>query len=153
MDAEVQEYFLLLDGVKSGVREMIQDIGDQGVIWSSGIPETNSIAVLVTHMFGSEAQAINEYIGGSPVNRDRESEFADPLSTVQELVDLINRVGAGTRDVLSKETTQSLGRKVRTRDPAVMKTARSSLIGVLMHQVEHVGHMQLTEQFRRAQQG
>ena len=116
-------------------------------------PGDQSIAVLVTHMFGSEAQAISEYIGGSPVNRNRESEFADPLYSVQELVDLIDRVGARTRDVLSKETMQNLGRQVRTRDPAVMKTARSSLIGVLMHQAEHVGHMQLTEQFRRAQQG
>ena len=151
MDAEVQEFIALLDKAKSGVREIIQDIGDQGITWSPPIPEANSAAVLVTHMYGSEAQAIHEFIGGSPVGRNRDSEFAEPLSTVQELVDLIDRVGARTREVLSTETVQSLGRQLRTRDPAVMTTARSSLIGVLMHQAEHVGHMQLTEQLRRAQ--
>ena len=150
MDADVQEFSSLLDEVKSGVRAAIQEIGDQGINWSPPIPEANSAAVLVTHMFGSEAKTIHEYIGGTPVDRDRESEFAAPLSTVQELLGLIDRVGARTRDVVAKETTQSLGRQVRTVDPAVTRTVRRSLTRVLMHQAEHVGHMQLTEQLRRA---
>ena len=141
-----------MDGVKSGVREFISDIGDEGVTWSPDVPDTNSAAVLVTHMFGSEAEAIQEFVGGYTVDRDRDSEFASPLLTVQELLELIDRVGARTRDVLSRETREGLGRQIGTRQPGQMKTVRSSLIGVLTHQAEHVGHMQLTEQLRGAQQ-
>ena len=151
MDAEVQEFIALLDGVKSGVRDFVREIGDEGIIWSPDVPDTNSVAVLVTHMFGSETEVTQEFVGGITVSRDRESEFASPLPTVRELVDLIDRVGARTRDVLSKETGTTLGRQVRTREPGEMKTARSSLIGVLMHEAEHVGHMRLTVQLRRAQ--
>ena len=117
MDTELQEFITLLDGVKSGVGEFISDIGDEGVRWSANVPDTNSAAVLVTHMFGSEAEAIQEFVGGYTVNRDRDLEFANPLSTVQELLELIYRVGARTRDVLSRETREGLGRPVGTRQP------------------------------------
>lgn len=75
MDTEVQELVTALDGVKSTVVEMVRQIGDDGIAWSPDIENTNSAAVLVTHMFGSEAATIHEYIGGTPVNRDRDSEF------------------------------------------------------------------------------
>ena len=151
MDAEVQEFIALLDGVKSGVRDFVREIGDEGVIWSPDVPDTNSVAVLVTHMFGSETEVTQEFVGGITVSRDRGSEFARPLTTVRELIDFIDQAGTRTRDVLSKETQATLARQVMTREPGEMKTVRSSLVGVLMHEAEHIGHMQLTEQLRRAQ--
>jgi hypothetical protein len=151
MDAEIQEFIALLDRVKSGVRDFVREIGDEGVVWSPDVPDTNSVAVLVTHMFGSETEVTQEFVGGITVSRDRGSEFARPLTTVGELIDLIDRTNTQTRDVLSKETRATLARQVRTREPGEMKTVRSSLMGVLMHEAEHVGHMQLTEQVRQAQ--
>ena len=115
MDTEVREFIALLDGVKSGVRDFVRGIGDEGIAWSPDIPDTNSVAVLVTHMFGSETEVTQEFVGGITVSRDRESEFASPRSTVRELVDLIDRVGTRTRDVLSKETRATLGRQVFRR--------------------------------------
>ena len=152
MDAEVQEFLELLDAVKSDVRDFVTEIGDHGLTWSPDVPDTNSVAVLVTHMFGSEAEAIQEFVGGADVNRDRDSEFARPRSTVQELVDLIDTVGAQTREVVSGETRETLNRLVRTREAGQMKTARGTLIQALTHQAEHVGHIQLTDQLRRAQE-
>ena len=151
MDAEVQELLDLLDEVKSNVRDFISEVGDDGVTWLPDVPDTNSIAVLVTHMFGSEAEAIQEFVGGVDVNRDRDSEFTRPRPTVRDLVDLIDTVGARTREVVSNETRETLGRLVRTRETGQMKTARGTLIQALTHQAEHVGHMQLTDQLRRAQ--
>ena len=109
MDTEVREFIALLDGVKSGVRDFVRGIGDEGIAWSPDIPDTNSVAVLVTHMFGSETEVTQEFVGGITVSRDRESEFASPRSTVRELVDLIDRVGTRTRDVLSKENGRPFG--------------------------------------------
>ena len=43
MDAEVQGFIVLLDEVNTGIREMIQKIGDQGITWSPRIPETNPL--------------------------------------------------------------------------------------------------------------
>ena len=150
MDTEVQELATALDGVKATVIEMLRQIGDDGIAWSPDVQDTNSAAVLATHMFGSEAATIHEYIGGTPVNRDRDSEFASPISTVDALVAMIERVGERSQSALAAETAQSLARQVRTRDATVTKSVRDSLIGVLMHQAEHVGHMQLAEQLRQA---
>lgn len=150
MDTEVQELVTALDGVKSTVIEMVRQIGDDGITWSPDVEDTNSAAVLATHMFGSEAATIHEYIGDTPVNRDRDSEFASPIASVDALVAMIERVGKRSRSALALETSQSLGRQVRTRDAAASKSVRDSLLGVLMHQAEHVGHMQLAEQFRQA---
>lgn len=151
MDKEVEELVAALDGVKSTVTEMVRQIGDDGIAWSPDVEDTNSAAILATHMFGSEAATIHEYIGGVPVNRDRDSEFASPISTVGALVEMIARVGERSRSALALETAESLGRQVRTRDAAVTKSVRDSLVGVLMHQAEHIGHMQLAEQLRQAE--
>jgi hypothetical protein len=150
MDKEVEELVAALDGVKATVTEMVRQIGDDGIAWSPDVEDTNSTAILATHMFGSEAATIHEYIGGVPVNRDRDSEFASPISTVDALVAMIERVGERSRRALALETAESLGRQVRTRDGVVTKSVRDSLVGVLMHQAEHIGHMQLAEQLRQA---
>ncbi len=150
MDTEIQELVTALDGVKSTVIDMVRQIGDDGIMWSPDVEDTNSAAVLATHMFGSEAATIHEYIGDTPVNRDRDSEFASPIASVDALVAMIERVGKRSRSALALETSQSLGRQVRTRDAAASKSVRDSLLGVLMHQAEHVGHMQLAEQLRQA---
>jgi hypothetical protein len=151
MDTQVRELVDALDGVKSTVIEMVRQIGDDGIAWSPDVEDTNSAAVLVTHMFGSEAATIHEYIGGTLVNRDRDSEFASPLSSVDALVAMIERVGERSRTALALESADSLGRLVRTRDSAALtKSVRDSLLGVLMHQAEHVGHMQLADQLRQA---
>lgn len=151
MDKEVEELVTALDGVKATVTDMLREIGDEGIVWSPDVEDTNSVAILATHMFGSEAATIHEYIGGVPVNRDRDSEFASPISTVDALVAMIERVGERSRSALALETAESLGRQVRTRDAAVTKSVRDSLVGVLMHQAEHIGHMQLAEQLRQAE--
>ena len=150
MDEEVEEFIAILDALKSRVRDFVREIGDEGITWSPDMADTNSVAVIVTHMFGSEAEAIQEFVGGGPVKRDRGSEFASPVTTVRGLVELIDQVGALSRDVLTRETWESLGRQVRTFEPGKTHTARRALIGVLTHQAEHIGHMQLTEQIRQA---
>lgn len=134
MDAEVEEFIALLDSVKSCVRDFIREVGDEGVTWSPAVAKTNSVAVIATHMFGSEREAIQEFVGGVPVDRNRGSEFAGPATTIRELERLIDQVGAGSRDVLSKETRESLGRQVTTFEPGKTQTARMALIRVLTHQ-------------------
>ena len=64
---------------------------------------------------------------------------------------MIESVGQRTRESLAKETAESLKRIVSGSDANSATTAHRRLIGVLMHQAEHIGHLQLTEQLRQAQ--
>ena len=151
MDEQILEFDELLGQIKSDVKQVVAEIGDAGLTWTPDVPDTNSVAVLVTHMFGSEAASVHEQIGGNPVNRDRDSEFADPITTVDGLTNMIESVGQRTRETLAKETAESLKRVVPGSDANSATTAHRRLIGVLMHQAEHIGHLQLTEQLRQAQ--
>ena len=151
MDPEVQELSTALDNIKKRARSVVERLGDGGVKWSPGIPDTNSAAQLLAHMFGAESGTIHEYIGGTPVNRNRDAEFASPPGTEKELLALIDRVDAGTKRVMEAQTAQSLGKQAPTRQPGVTRTARDSIIGVLTHQSEHMGHIELTEQLWKAQ--
>ena len=150
MDPIVTELSTALENVKKRTRAAIERLGDAGVRWSPGVPETNSAAQLVAHMCGGEAGTIHQYIGGTDVHRDRDAEFNSPPSTAKDLIALIDRVDAATKKVMARQTGQSLGRKVPTRVPGVTRTARDSIIGVLTHQSEHLGHIELTEQLWKA---
>jgi hypothetical protein len=150
MDAEVQELTNALDNLKKRARAAVERLGDDGVKWSPGIPETNSAAQLLTHMFGAESSSIHQYVGGTPVTRNRDEEFAKPVSTVKDLLALIDRVDKGSKQALAKQTAQSLGKQVPTRQPNVTRSARDTILGVLTHQSEHMGHIELTEQLWKA---
>ena len=75
MDPEVQELSTVLENLKKRARAAVERLGDDGVKWSPGIPETNSAAQLLTHMFGGESSSIHQYVGGTPVTRNRDEEF------------------------------------------------------------------------------
>ena len=151
MDTEVQELSTALDNIKKRARAAVERLGDDGVKWSPGVPETNSAAQLLAHMFGAESGTIHEYIGGTPVNRNRDAEFASPPGTAKDLLALIDRVDAGSKRVLENQTAQTMSKQVPTRQAGVTRSARDSIIGVLTHQSEHMGHIELTEQLWRAQ--
>ena len=151
MDPEVQELSTALDNLKKRARAAVERLGDSGVKWSPGIPDTNSAAQLLTHMFGAESSSIQQYVGGTPVARNRDEEFSKPVSTVKDLLALIERVDAGTKTVMAKQSAQSLGKQVPTRQAGVTRSARDTILGVLTHQSEHMGHIELTEQLWKAQ--
>jgi hypothetical protein len=151
MDPEIQELSTALESLKKRARAAVERLGDEGVTWSPGIPDTNSAAQLLTHMLGAESGTIHASLGGLTVNRNRDEEFSKPLSTAKDLMALIDRIDKTSRSVLESETAQTIGRQVATRQPGVTRSARDSVVGVLTHQSEHMGHIELTEQLWNAQ--
>ena len=143
------EFSVLLNEVKDGLKELISEFGSEGITWQPLIPETNSAAVLITHMLGSEAGSIHGFIGGDEVNRDRDSEFSSPVTDIDGLLELVERVRTRTNDVLDLEPDELLFRPISTREPDHTSTVSRTLMGVLMHQAEHVGHLGLTLQLFR----
>jgi hypothetical protein len=150
MDREVEDFIGLFEQVRTNVKESLRKMGDDGVNWSLGVDDTNTAAVLVTHMFGSQSLNVHEHLGDIPVKRDRDSEFTRPLQTVDELSQLVDRITDRTIEVLSNETSESLGRNVPGTGSGPSSTARRKLTTTLMHHSEHLGHLQLTEQLRQS---
>lgn len=148
MDAEVRDLLGEIGRIHDATRRLVERAGRAGVTWQPPVPEANSVAVIVTHMCGSERQWIHEYVGGRVVNRDRGSEFEKPVATVEGLVTLLDGVGAETRQALQKETSQSLDRAVMTHNPGIVRTARDCVLHSISHQSVHVGHLEMTLQLR-----
>lgn len=146
MDPEVHDLLAEIARIRATTRKLVQRAGDTGVVWRPPAPETNPVAVIVTHMCGSESQWIHKYIGGQQIERNREAEFQKPVSSVQGLLELLDRAEAGTARALQKESSQSLNRPVTTHDPNIARTARDCVLHSLTHQSVHVGHLELTLQ-------
>ena len=148
MDSEVEAILEEMSQIKERSRAVVRRLGDTGVSWKPPVKDTSSAAQLINHMFGHERSAVHNRIGGEPANRDRDREFADPVATVDGLLKIIDETDAGTKRVLSKETAESLGRQVAANQGTT--TAQKTLVHVVAHQAEHLGHMELTAQLLEA---
>jgi uncharacterized damage-inducible protein DinB len=98
--------------------------------------------VLATHIAGAEHFWIGEVVGGHSLTRDRDSEFAAEVAGTSELLELLERVGAESREVLSSLCGEELEgeREARARSIPV----RWCILHVVDHTALHLGHMQLT---------
>jgi uncharacterized damage-inducible protein DinB len=146
LDGEVRDLLGEIARVRETTRKLVQRAGDAGIVWQPPVPETNSVAVIVTHMYGSERQWIHAYVGGEKVERSREAEFVRPESTVDGLLRLLEDVGKGSVQALQKETSESLSRAVTTHNPSIAKTPRDCILHSISHQSVHVGHLEMTLQ-------
>jgi hypothetical protein len=82
------------------VRAEIEGLDEEALNWAPG-PDTNTIAVLVTHMLGSEIEVI-KVARGLETTRDRPAEFT---STPQNAADLMRRLDEAD-SVLDEHTGQ-----------------------------------------------
>jgi hypothetical protein len=146
----------LFEQLHDQVREEIEGLDDVGVNWSPG-PGANSIATIVTHMVGSEAETMR-CVAGVPCTRDREGEFSrgkrgvgevvDELRSADELIAVLRpQIGSQRlRTVMTLPSLDSL--------PAVeRRSGLTWLVGNYGHAREHVGHIQLTTQLYRTGAG
>ncbi|MBM3960137.1 MAG: DUF1572 domain-containing protein [SAR202 cluster bacterium] len=146
MDAEARDLLAEIERIHEAAKKAVRKAGDAGVKWTPAVPDANSIAVIVTHMCGSEAQWVHKYIGGRNVERNRDSEFKTPINTAKGLVEALDKAGAATRQALEKETSATLNRAVTSHNPAIAKNARDCVLHSLSHQATHIGHLEMTLQ-------
>ncbi len=150
MDSEAMSLLNELSAIHKKAKDTVAKLGDTGVVWQPGAPDTNTAAVIVTHMCGSEMQWIGEYAGGRPSHRNRESEFKQPEKTVKGLVALLDKTEAASRAALAAHTASSLSRPAVTGRSDYSGTVRDCVLHALVHESEHAAHLELTEQFWRA---
>ena len=113
--------------------------------WVPG-PEMNSLAVLVTHVAGSERYWVGDVIASEPSDRDRPAEFRTSGLDAETLKSRLAGSLAYIRGVLERLVFQDL-EAIRTspRDNHQL-TVAWCLAHSLTHTATHMGHIQLTRQ-------
>ena len=129
----------LLQDFPGQVNACLDVLTDEEVWWRPN-GQANSPANLVLHLAGSNQYYIGEIIGGTPVARDRDAEFAarDGYSKAQvrELWDASSRAVAGVLNAL--EPSQMMQTTDRTGKTT---TFAQVLLHVSHHNATHLGQI------------
>ena len=109
-------------------------------MWWCPAEGSNSIGVLLLHMAGNAAQYIVAGVGGAPMTRDRDAEFAATGGLTRD--ELLQRFTATIRDcddVLARTAPAMLGER-RTIQGADM-TIHDAVYQVVEHVAGHTGQV------------
>lgn len=128
---------------RDAYRETIRGMSKDALNWRPG-PETNSAAVLVVHIAGSEADLLRA-IRGVTGERDRDAEFRATAESDTELLAKLDEMEALLDEHAPAITAADLA-AVRTRANGARNTGLYWLLHDVAHQREHLGHVQLTKQ-------
>ena len=151
MDPVVAAIVTLWRELHGELRRALRELDAAELNWTPG-PETNSAAVLVTHLLGS-GQEMFRIARGLPSDRDRPSEFKVRAASVAELEQRLDAADAGLEAFAAGVSAEDLAagrlhpRRGETRSGAYW------LLNNLGHAREHVGALQLTHQLYRQQHG
>lgn len=114
-----------------------------------GLAQTSSLAVLATHTFGSVEEIVVEVVGGQPVNRDRDAEFADPLADAGAIRARWEALRPRIHEVLAGLDPATLGGE-RHHHRRGHVGVREVLLHCCTHATEHAGQAELTRDLVRA---
>lgn len=107
-------------------------------------PGANSIAVLVSHICGSQVEFWS-MVAGAGFERDRPGEFAAKGVEAEALLAQIDRVDRLVEELAPRIDREALA-KVWQRPNGQANTGAYWLINQISHAREHLGHLQLTKQ-------
>jgi hypothetical protein len=142
LEAFVDQY----RSVHRTIRELITDLDVDTLGWRP-CEGANSIAVLVTHVIGSEIEAVRT-VAGVASDRVRSSEFQVRGADAAGLLSLVEKADAALDANVPRIDTAHLASE-HVRPASLDKTPRRGVY-VLMHSLaharEHVGQLLLTRQ-------
>jgi hypothetical protein len=133
---------------RDAYRDTIRGMDKEALNWRPG-PNTNSAAVLVTHIAGSEG-ALLRTILGLPSGRDRAAEFRATAETDTELLAKLDAMEALLNELAPKITAADLAAE-RQRSDGRTGLGLYFLMQDTIHQREHLGQLQLTKQLYEQQ--
>ncbi|MBI2918896.1 MAG: DinB family protein [Chloroflexi bacterium] len=149
MEPEAQAYVDSFHNLWEQARQALKDLPPQALNWTPLPRDTNSAAVVVTHMCGSAALGVYQALTGVDVRRQRDAEFRASAQTAADLLAVVDRIEAQCREALEGATTNALAEAFAPpgRDPL---SRRGWVQRSLTHLGTHVGHLQLTRQLWEA---
>jgi uncharacterized damage-inducible protein DinB len=139
MDPLVAPYVKVLDDLRRQVAETVAPLDDDQI--NRAVPGLrNSVGILLKHMAGSERYWIVEVAGGTPVHRNRDTEFEPtPVRKAALLADL-DRVGAQSREVLERLVATDLLQEVEVRRRTGEVVQKEMKAGALLHATQHLAY-------------
>lgn len=140
----LKAYLECLEALHADMRKVLAGLPLTALDWLPGA-EMNSLAVLATHVAGSERYWVGEVAGSDPAHRDRPTEFHIYGLNEVELTARLDATLAHSRMVLEKLTMSDLELR-RTAGDRGEVTVAWALFHNLQHVGTHLGQMQLTRQ-------
>jgi hypothetical protein len=143
MDPVVAEVTRQFKAVHDQLRDEVRDASVDELNWKPA-PETNSIAALVVHTLGSEAE-VYRVVANVSGDRDRPAEFRATAEGPEELLQRLDQADATIDDLAAKITTDDLA-AMKPRGDRPPQTGLTWLLTNYGHAREHLGHIQLSKQ-------
>ncbi len=145
---EIETYLSIYYRLRKEIKTVLEGLPTEALDWrpieEEGELATNSIAVMLAHVAGSEAFFIKEIIGQQKIQRDRPAEFATRGVSLKELNARLEAAAKVTETALTALTPAQLEEPRKFREESV--TVRWAIVLLIEHIAMHVGHMQLTRQ-------
>jgi len=152
---EIESYLSFLNDLRGQVKTLLEGLPQEALDWrpldGQGELATNSLAVMMIHLAGSEAFWMKEIIGKQSIRRDRDAEFVVKGLGFPDLAAKLEAGAKETTAILSSLTIAQLEETRKFRERTV--TVRWAILHVIEHFAMHVGHMQLTRQLWQAKLG
>jgi uncharacterized damage-inducible protein DinB len=143
----------VVDEALKELRTAIEGLPGEALDWRPAGADTNSVAVVATHVLHSTRWWLSVAIGTPLPDRDRESEFRVSGADTGELLQLVDALSEDCRRRLAsvQEVDWTALRPV-DGDPREAAPA-FALLHAIGHLREHVGHIGLTRQLWDARAG
>ena len=131
------------------LRDELDGLDENALNWVP-MPGANSIATIVTHLVGSEAETLR-CAAGVTCERDRDAEFVASAQSRQDVLQLLDSAD----DLIVELERRIDGTRLAAEFPLQtlptddVRSGLSWLIGNYGHAREHVGQIQLTKQLYR----
>ncbi len=128
------------------LRDELAELDDAGLNWVSG-QEMNTIATIVTHVLGSEAETLR-CLAGLDCPRDRDAEFRIGAQARRSALERLAEADEGLRQLEPLITEERLVAEfpLPTLPTDEVRPGMTWLIGNYGHAREHLGQVQLTKQ-------
>jgi len=133
------------------LRAAVEGLPDEALNWKPAGQDTNSVAVLVTHVLHSTRSWISTALAAPLPDRDRDSEFRVTTERTPELLALIDDFGSQILALVNdaKDVDWAANRRTHMRpDPSLPDYVPASyaLLHAIEHFGQHVAHVSLTRQ-------
>lgn len=143
MDPVVEKITEQFQVVHANLRDQVRDLSVEELNWKPA-PEANSIAVLVVHTLGSEAEVLR-IVADVPNVRDRDAEFLATVNGAGDLLREIDQADSYLEAMAPRITAENLAAE-RPRGDRPPQTGLHWLLTNYGHAREHLGHIELTKQ-------
>ena len=137
---KIAEQYQVVHGL---LRDEVRDLSVEELNWKPG-PETNSIAALIVHTLGSEAEVLR-VAAKVPGERDRPAEFRATADSAEDLIRELDQADSYLEAMAPRITAENLAEEL-PRGDRPPETGLHWLVTNYGHAREHLAHIQLTKQ-------